>query len=423
MSFHKKYLKYKKKYLDLKNQKGGYTLNLSEWVKIENSGQQNCGIFISNIYPNYILKCGTDVSKINEVIEINKIVQLFPTIINSTNIDKDNYTTMEKLDGDITKIFFNLFPKIVLTQMINEKIINTEQKENLLTIFEGKISYTMNNSKSLYLYLDRFVFDYLRDPEIFNINAEYLNSNPEKLEQQIKINIKGINYEIFNRKIDITKKEYDNKIQILEKIRSITNISFELYDNFMKRLLDMWNSYYEIIIKEIIKIKLILYNLGYSYEDPKFDNYGYKLSVTPINRNFNVPRIFNQYLYVYFIDSDSGLTKISGPNPKIYENKIIDDVNDGFKYTAHGQYCISEVNRSILNYEISWNLDMLKDPMFIESKYEWSTNKMAKYNPDLKLLGINDNMKKILESKYNFDINKYKHSFTNIEEVNEFVSS
>jgi len=108
MNYYNKYLKYKNKYLKLKNQIGGtYTLNLEEWKKIENSGQHNCGIFISDVYPKYILKCDSD-DKLDKIIEINKTIQLFPKIIDSTKIDKDAYITMQKLDGDITNIYFNL---------------------------------------------------------------------------------------------------------------------------------------------------------------------------------------------------------------------------------------------------------------------------------------------------------------------------
>jgi hypothetical protein len=109
--YEKKYLKYKNKYIKLKNQIGGiFTLNLKEWVLIENSGQQNCGIFISSVYPTLILKCGTNSYIISMANEINQIMQLFPKIIDNTYIDPNNYTTMQKLDGDITSIFFNLFP-------------------------------------------------------------------------------------------------------------------------------------------------------------------------------------------------------------------------------------------------------------------------------------------------------------------------
>jgi hypothetical protein len=54
----------------------------------------------------------------------------------------------------------------------------------------------------------------------------------------------------------------------------------------MKELIKILNDYYEIIIKEIIIIKLKLYELGYLYEDNKFDNFGYILSVTPILHDF-----------------------------------------------------------------------------------------------------------------------------------------
>ena len=48
--YEQKYLKYKKKYLKMK----GGRIDLSEWTKINNKGLQNCGIFTSDKYKNYI---------------------------------------------------------------------------------------------------------------------------------------------------------------------------------------------------------------------------------------------------------------------------------------------------------------------------------------------------------------------------------
>ena len=402
-NYSKKYLKYKSKYNQLKHQIGGiYTLNLEEWSKIENSGQKNCGIFLSSIYPKYLLKCGTNSEKISWVNEINDIVQLFPKMINNTKIGEDNYTTMQKLDGDITSIFFNLIPKIILAKMLNKKIINEEQKENLLIIFEGKISNTMNNSKSFKgLYDNELTFDYLHDFDVFFIYIEYLRANPESINKTTKITIKGKTYEKYNFDIQQTIKRYEEQKQLLKKIQKIMqNITFELYEKFMKELTEMWNNYYEIITKEIIKIKLILQKIHYRYFDNKLDNYGYILSVTPIiddYRNFKAPKIFNQYLYVYLLDPDSGLYKIE--DQLDLEQKLIREINSGMRYNSvNGQYPITRINDSVL----PWNAEDI--------------------DLDLKLLGLNDDVKKILETTYTFDIARFTHNFTNIDEIKHFVS-
>ena len=78
-----KYLKYKKKYLLLKNQIGGIDCNddNAEWREISNNGQNNCGIYISDKYKSLIMKCSTiDEEKIEYVNEINNIYPFFPKI-------------------------------------------------------------------------------------------------------------------------------------------------------------------------------------------------------------------------------------------------------------------------------------------------------------------------------------------------------
>jgi len=397
MSFYKKYLKYKNKYLKLKNQTGGnYKLNLEEWQEIENSGQKNSGIFISNIYPKYLLKCGTTRKKAFYVNTINSKIQLFPKIIDNTKIEnKIVCTTMQKLDGDITNLFFNIFPKIILGNMLKKGIINEEQKDNLFKIFEGKIFYSNYNSKALYqFYNNELTFDFLLDPEIFCMYIDYLNKNRQSINTRTNIIIKSKTYNnIFNHNITNTTKEYEQSKKILEKIKKIIqNISFKLYDDFMKELTKMWSDYYEIIIKEMIKIILILYELGYCYEDEKFDNFGYILSVTPILndfRNYRAPKIFNQYLYVYFLDQDSGLYKINNNREEVIK-QIINNVNTSLSsYVVNGQFPITSINHSVL-------------PIITY---------------DLELLGINDEVKKILETDYDFDTSRFNNTFTNIDEI------
>jgi len=391
MDYQKKYLKYKKKYCFLKNQTGGFILNLLEWTEITNSGQNNCGIFLSNTYPKYILKCEIDNesndSRLNDVIKINNTIQLFPKIINISKIEGKSYITMQKLDGDITSIFFNLFPKIVLAKMN----ITEEQKKNLLTIFEGKMSYSGANSKSMLFYIDDFVFDFLQNPEILDIYIQTLSSKPDIINTTSDIYINGKKYNMYHDNIEVIQKKYNNIKTIFEKINNITDISFELYNNFIEQLKVMWNNYYNIIIKEIVKIQLLLLEQNFEYTDNKFDNYGYILSNTPIMddyRKFNAPKIFNRYLYLYFLDPQSGLHKVANIDDS--NNKIIDDINNGFQYySVNGQYKIININRSIFNY------------------------------PNLHF--INNDMEKILKQQYYFDIQEFQKSFTTIQEIKSFL--
>lgn len=289
--------------------------------------------------------------------------------------------------------------------MLKKEIINEEEKDNLLNIFEGKIFSNEKISKILYHFYDNeLTFDYLHDSEIFHMYIEYLKANPESINKSTDIIIKSKTYNNYNYNIKKTMEEYEKNKKILEKIKKITqNISFKLYDDFMKELIKMWGDYYEIIIKEIIKIKVILYELGYSHRDNKFDNLGYILSVTPILndfRNYIAPKIFNQYLYVYFLDQDSSLDKIDIKNKLIVGYKeevikeIINDVNKSLSsYYVNGQFSITNINHSVL----------------------------PRINFNLELLGINHEVRKILETEYNFDTSRFNHTFTNIDEIKKFI--
>jgi len=397
MNYYNKYLKYKNKYLKLKNQIGGtYTLNLEEWKKIENSGQHNCGIFISDVYPKYILKCDSD-DKLDKIIEINKTIQLFPKIIDSTKIDKDAYITMQKLDGDITNIYFNLFPRIVLKNMIDTGLINKQQEETIFEFFLGKMIYTMKNSKDLLLQLDKFMFDRIINPEINSLYIKFLNENPQAINNRSDINIKDYNYkDIYSNTIDQEESKYNLYKNKLDKIKKFSNISLELYDIFINKLKDLWNSYHEIITKEIIKIKLILINFGYTYEDDKLDNFGYILSNLPLDdfRKYQAPRIFGKYLYIYFLDWESGFGEI-WRGMEITLKLIVDQVNSGLNnYAANGQSGFTAINVMKIHNSSQENLE---------------------------LLGINPEILKILQKNYLFDLSRFKHSFTTIEEVEKFI--
>ena len=236
--------------------------------------------------------------------------------------------------------------------------------------------------------------------EIFNLYIQYLQENPKSINKITEITIKGKIYEMQNYDIKETQKKYETQKKIIEIIKKIKNLSFELYNSFMIELIEMLNNYYEIIMKEIIKIKFKLYELNYKYKDNKFDNYGYILSNEPkINdyRTSNVPKIFDQYFYIYILDPDSGLYKIEDSNDLEVEKKwLIEDVNEGMKkYSIFGQYNITRINSSVINSNIK--------------------------NETLNLLGLNDDMIKILDTDYTFDIDKFTHNFTNIDELKGFV--
>ena len=398
MDFYNKYLKYKNKYLQLKNQIGGYTLNLDEWKQIQNPGQQNCGIFLSDVYPTYILKCDDhfDKSKLDTVIEINKKIKLFPNIINFTKIEKNNYITMEKFDGDITNIYFNLFPKIVLQNMITKGVINEKQEQQIFDIFLSKINYFGENKKQIYISIDKLILDRLINPEINKLYIEYIRANPQIRHEISNITIGGHEYKgIYSLDIEREDDKYYRYKEQLSRILNFTGISLELYDTFINELIELWNFYHEIISKEIIKIKILLLRLGYGWWDNKLDNFGYILSTKPIDdfRKDKVPKIFDKYLYVYFLDWGSGLFESSDMQYEL--QKIVDEVNNGLNsYSAHGQHWFTKIS---------------------------SKNLLNSNQENLNLLGIDPEIVKILEKSYEFNLSRFEHSFTTIEEVEHFI--
>jgi hypothetical protein len=317
--FNNKLYYYKQKLLkyQIKIQLGGssgFVFNLDEWKSISNLGGQNCGIFLSEKYPEYIIKCDNikfGDGKVLDVNYINSKFPLFPTIINTTNIENNTYIVMQKLNGDITSIFFNLIPNQIL-----DNDMYREQKDNIYKLFRLKLK------------------DYL---------------------------------------------------SLSDEIKDIKTVSFKLYDKFMMNLLELWELYYPIIIKEMIRIKLLLFTLGYQYYDNKFDNYGYILSDTP-NHELS-PKLFDKYFHVYFIDWESGLSPVNKNDlGNVLNNNIIKDINNGVDYDILNGFNFRNIFKK---YSSSDELD-----------------------PDIN---------SILQKEYNFDISKFKHSFTNITDVEHYI--
>jgi hypothetical protein len=63
--------------------------------------------------------------------------------------------------------------------------------------------------------------------------------------------------------------------ELLRNIYTNTQITLQLYDQFIDQLIQLWNEYHKLIVKEIVKIQLKLIELGYQYRDMKFDDFGY----------------------------------------------------------------------------------------------------------------------------------------------------
>jgi hypothetical protein len=419
--YYNKYLKYKNKYLQLKNQLGGahdeYHFDLRDWTQLSNTGQRNCGIFTSTKHPKYIVKCiqssYDNIKTIFDAIKIiNQKIKLFPSIIDLTPIMSDDvvrkentYLTMEKLDGDITSIYFDLFPRKVLELMNTDGLINEIQKDILFTLFVSKYSSIMKyDSNKLSLDIDKFMLDCIKDNEIHKLYIEYLQDDPEKKRYtRTTFTIKDITYE--RRNLSIEKVKFDILQKSIEKIKEMEkhNITVDLYDTFISNLTELWSSYYEIIAKEIIKIKLLLSKFDYMHNDNKYDNYGYILSDIPITdidtqRGYKAPKLFNKYLYVYFLDFDSSVVPfMKDYNTKDdYLKRIIKVVNEGHQYSIHGQSNMKHMNENIVNIDKSVNVTEIG-------------------------INLTSEILQILGKTYKFDILPFTHKFRTIEDIYAYL--
>jgi hypothetical protein len=275
----------------------------------------------------------------------------------------------------------------------------------------SKYSSTINyDSNKLSLSIDKFMLDCVKDNDIHKLYIEYLQDDPEeKIHTRTKFTIKDIRYNRYNKTIEEEKKKFDILQKSIEKIKEFEkhNITFELYDSFISNLTELWSSYYEIIAKEIIKIKLLLSNFNYMHNDNKYDNYGYILSDTPIahidmQRGYTAPKLFDKYLYVYFLDFDTSVRPFSTDTD--YKTKdyflksIIADVNEGHKYYGvHGQYSIVKMNEKCA---------------YIDKTV------------DVTEIGINPTSEilQILGKTYEFDILPFTHKFITIDDIRTYLS-
>jgi len=182
-----------------------------------------------------------------------------------------------------------------------------------------------------------------------------------------------------------------------------------MYDKFIDEIKKLWNKYLIIIIKEIFKLHIKLYNYDLMYSDFKFDNYGYKLFNKKLNENDTNIKIFDKYFYFYFLDPDSGLQSIYIDNSfyinsktfQISRNKIIIDY-------------IDELNNQIANY---------KQNEKKKQNENYEQDELTNIYDDIdKLLSNNNDNSIISNSKNDKIINTNFDNSISISNNNSFIS-
>ena len=290
---------------------------LDDWTIIENFGQHNCGLFISEKFKDKILLCRDGISKIDEYIDVMKKYKIMPILYSINHIGDNYYFMSEKLDGDITSIFYNTIPERIsnLSEFVQHKDI-------LLKLFKFK-----KNVDGVYLIRDSLFNYFLTNPDKLTEYEQKYNEHLQLYPNKSYWEIPAFMFDHLT--INIAQDEpatsvanYRSKIKLINDIKLLYDtdpITFQLFDNFSKMVKNSICGLLPNIIKEITKIRYNLIKIGYDYDDTKFDNYGYKLE----NSKYNY----------FIIDFESGLRKIFNDEPNTDQyilNRIANEFNNKF---------------------------------------------------------------------------------------------
>jgi len=281
---------------------------------------------------------------------------------------------MEKLDGDLTQLLFEIIPQTIAKKY--------NFSNNYVDVFNWKIPKTFN-SKANISYVPNYLYNFL--------DEEYRNIFEHKLDEYIQLNgnkeyytFKFDNYE--HRYIESTKKymetidKYTNDLRnSIKELRKINNVEYDKYTQFCELIIKEILIVLPVIVKAIFKLKIKLLEHKYNYSDNKTDNYGFKLVS---NEDSGAYFVYDGKKYqLKFIDWTSGLFEIKEySNFKISDliniekKKILNEWNNFPQYySKYGQYDLKQINVELINSKINM------------SKYGFDNNqiKLLSYKLDL----------------------------------------
>lgn len=140
---------------------------------------------------------------------------------------------MQKLDGDLTSIYFNLFPNKILDEMIRNSIINQEQKNNILLLLKYKIDQSN---------------DYLQSNKISNITIDLFDHFMNELFKLWKIYHPIITKEMIKLRLLLIKIGYDYNDNKYDNYGYILNdtpddeLTPKIFDKYLHVYFLDWNS-------------------------------------------------------------------------------------------------------------------------------------------------------------------------------------
>ena len=449
MDHNLKYLKYKSKYLNLKHKKqhGGMTVIdreddsfLSEYSSVKNSGQKNCGIFLNNNKDiKKIIKCeNPDTTFFNLIENIKKKYPnytILPEIYNIYKYNDKHYIEMEKFNGDVTQLLFEILPK----EILKTRDLSEDNKKLFYDIFFSMIPKTV----SLESFIQRIYVEPLNNylyqnqdelSEIIKIdkcnNKLELLKDTEKENLKIQYDSKKINSIIYYSKFSEINNKYnnikmnkyrgkDNKLYNINpynnkfkdyidnlKIIESININYEEYESFIKAFETELFKILETVRQQITRINILLSIIGLTYSDPKIDNYGFILldtNKTHLGINWTNNNFYGKFIFITLLDWESGLSKFNESDSK----NIIENFNY-FNMTKYGQYYLVNLISPLIYGNIEF-LDKNKYDFF-SKKYDMIPD--IKYRKDCQnLIDVNNFIQSHNETidliEYNNDTKKF----------------
>ena len=147
-----------------------------------------------------------------------------------------------------------------------------------------------------------------------------------------------------------------------------------MFDTFMSKLFERYDSVYEIIMKQLIGLFIRMFYKNIDYVDLKFDNFGYTMHS-------------DGFIQIKCLDWGSGLHKIEANTAFISINHLIERINKGI------------------------NLTVFHETGFFS--HMWSKNNARE--------SIKPAINTILSKSYIFDMSRFIHKFKTIDEIEAFI--